>query len=53
MRADLAMSADLYAQRMKRVIDAVELRRPDRVPTVFFSRFWLARPGGISYRGAM
>ena len=53
MRADLAMSTDLYAQRMQRVMDAVELRQPDRVPTVFFSRFWLARQGGISYREAM
>jgi len=45
--------AALFATRMKRVMDAVELRQPDRVPTVFFSRFWLARQGGISYREAM
>ena len=45
--------AALCAERMKRVMDAVELRQPDRVPTVFFSRFWLARQGGISYREAM
>ena len=42
-----------YAERMKRVMDAVELRQPDRVPTVFFSTFWTARYGGISYRQAM
>ncbi len=45
--------AALYAERMKRVMDAVGLRQPDRVPTVFFARFWLAREGGISYREAM
>lgn len=42
-----------YEQRLKRVMDAVELRAPDRVPTVFFARFWLARQGGMSYREAM
>lgn len=45
--------AGLFAARMKRVMDAVELRQPDRVPTVFFSRFWLAREGGMTYREAM
>jgi hypothetical protein len=38
---------------MKRIMDAVELRQPDRVPVAFFSMFWLARYGGISYREAM
>ena len=42
-----------YAERMKRIMDAVELQQPDRVPTVFFSMFWLARYGGITYREAM
>lgn len=45
--------AALHAERLKRVMDAVELRAPDRVPTVFFSRFWLARQGGMSYRESM
>ena len=39
-----------HAERLKRVMDAVELRQPDRVPTAFFSTFWIARYGGISYR---
>jgi len=43
----------LYAERLQRVMDAVQLRQPDRVPTVFFNMFWLARYGGISYREAM
>ena len=42
-----------YSERMKRVMDAVQLRQPDRVPVAFFSMFWLARYGGISYREAM
>lgn len=42
-----------YSQRVKRIMDAVELRQPDRVPVAFFSMFWLARYGGISYREAM
>ena len=45
--------AALYAERMKRVMDAVELRQPDRTPSVFFSTFWTARYGGITYRQAM
>jgi uroporphyrinogen-III decarboxylase len=38
---------------MQRVMDAVELRRPDRVPIAFQATFWLARYGGISYRELM
>jgi len=34
-------------------MDAVELRRPDRVPTVFYTMFWHARRGGFSCREAM
>jgi uroporphyrinogen-III decarboxylase len=45
--------AAAYAERMKRIMDAVELRQPDRVPVAFFNLFWLARYGGISYREAM
>lgn len=45
--------AALYAEKMKRVMDAVELRRPDRVPVAFQATFWLARYGGISYRQLM
>ena len=49
----LSEGATLFEARMKRVMDAVELRQPDRVPTVFFARFWLAREGAMSYRDAM
>jgi len=45
--------AAAYAERMKRIMDAVELRQPDRVPVAFFNMFWLARYGGISCREAM
>jgi len=43
----------LFDERMKRIMDAVELRQPDRVPVAFFNMFWLARYGRISYREAM
>jgi len=45
--------AALHAERLKRVMDAVELRAPDRVPTAFLCRFWLAREGRMTYREAM
>ena len=45
--------AERYAAKLKRVMDAVELRRPDRVPIAFQATFWLARYGGISYRQLM
>lgn len=45
--------AALYAEKMQRVMDAVALRQPDRVPIAFQATFWLARYGGISYRQLM
>lgn len=42
-----------YAEKMRRVMDAVELRTPDRVPTAFQASFWLARYGGITNRELM
>lgn len=45
--------AALYDEKMKRIMDAVELRQPDRVPVAFQASFWLARYGGISYRELM
>lgn len=45
--------AALYAEKMQRVMDAVQLRQTDRVPTAFQATFWLARYGGISYRELM
>ena len=45
--------ARLYAERQKRLMDAIELREPDRLPTVLFSHFWVARYAGMSFRDAM
>ena len=45
--------AALYAQREKRLLDAIELRQPDRLPTILFSHFWVARYAGMSFRDAM
>ncbi len=43
----------LYAERVRRLTDAVALRPTDRVPTVFYTMFWHARYGGFSCRDAM
>ena len=43
----------LYEQREKRLIDAIELREPDRLPTILFSHFWVARYCGMTCREAM
>jgi uroporphyrinogen-III decarboxylase len=45
--------AKLFAERERRIIDAIELRRPDRVPIVLNSLFWHARYAGLSCREAM
>ncbi len=45
--------AGLYAQRQKRLMDAIELREPDRLPAILFSHFWVARYAGMSFREAM
>ena len=50
--AVLSTSA-LYQQRYKRLIDAIELRKPDRLPTIFFSHFWVAHYYGMTCRQAM
>ncbi|HYA07170.1 MAG TPA: uroporphyrinogen decarboxylase family protein [Xanthobacteraceae bacterium] len=42
-----------YDQRWQRVIDCVNLKQPDRMPTAFMATFWLAKYGGISYRQLM
>jgi hypothetical protein len=46
-------AAELYAEREKRILDAVELRKPDRLPTIFFPHFWVARYAGMTCREAM
>jgi len=43
----------LYAQRQKRLMDAIELREPDRLPTILFSHFWVAHYSGMNCRQAM
>lgn len=45
--------ADLYAERESRYYDAVHLKATDRVPTVFYSTFWVARYAGMTCREAM
>jgi len=42
-----------YAQRMKRVLDCVALRTPDRMPTSLISGFWYARYAGVTCRELM
>ncbi len=43
----------VYAKRQKRLMDAIELREPDRLPTILFSHFWVARYCGMNFRQAM
>lgn len=42
-----------YEARWQRVMDCVNLRQPDRMPTALFGMFWLAKYGGISCRQLM
>lgn len=42
-----------YAERERRLADAVALKIPDRVPISYSSQFWHARYAGISNRTAM
>ena len=49
----ISSGADLYKERQKRLIDAIELRVPDRLPTILFSHFWVARYRGMTCRQAM
>lgn len=44
---------ELFAEREKRITDAIELRQPDRVPIVLNSLFWHARYAGLTCREAM
>jgi hypothetical protein len=43
----------LYARRTRRVMDAVQLRIPDRVPCMSFFSFFAARYGGLTCEEAM
>jgi hypothetical protein len=51
--SERSLAAAQYTARLRRVMDAVALRRPDRVPVAFTAHFWPARFGGISFRQAM
>jgi hypothetical protein len=43
-------SEQLYAERSKRIADAVALKKPDRVPMSVFAGYYLADYAGISHR---
>jgi len=43
----------VHGEKLQRVLDAVALKRPDRVPVAFHTMLWYARYGGISYRDVM
>ena len=43
----------LYEERTNRVLDAVQLKVPDRVPFMSFFHFFHAKYGGITYEEAM
>ena len=42
-----------HAEKLKRVMDAVELKRPDRVPVAFHTMLWYAKYGGTTIREVM
>lgn len=42
-----------FAERLQRLMDAVALRNPDRVPVIYHTQFWHARNAGMNYREAM
>jgi len=42
-----------YDARWQRVMDCVNLKQPDRMPTAMFCTFWLAKLGGVSHRQLM
>ncbi|MAE95746.1 MAG: hypothetical protein CL910_13905 [Deltaproteobacteria bacterium] len=48
-----AEGAKLFEERSQRILDAVELREPDRVPFSTHWHFWPARYAGMTCREAM
>jgi len=50
---DNNLGPSLYAERIKRVQDAIALRETDRVPTLMFSMFWHAHASGSTCREMM
>ena len=43
----------LYAEREKRIMDAISLKQPDRLPTILFSHFWVGHYNGMTCRETM
>jgi len=48
-----ADAAARYAERMKRVTDAIALKEPDRVPVIYHTQFWHSIRAGMNYRRSM
>lgn len=46
-------AADLYTEREQRILDAVHLKEPDRLPTILFSHFWVGHYSGMSCKECM
>jgi hypothetical protein len=46
-------AAAVYAEREQRILDAVQLKEPDRLPTILFSHFWVGRYAGMTCRESM
>lgn len=44
---------ELYEERKKRVLDAIALKQPDKVPIMLGSSFLAAKYAGITYQEAM
>jgi hypothetical protein len=44
---------ELYREREKRIKDAIQLKRPDKVPFTPFCTFFPAKYAGISYQEVM
>ncbi len=42
-----------FDERQKRIDDAIALRRPDRVPIIYYTMFWHASYAGITFKEAM
>ncbi len=40
-----------YDARWQRIMDCVALKQPDRMPTIFYATFWLAKYGGVTHKG--
>jgi uroporphyrinogen-III decarboxylase len=55
MSAEGVASASVgqYEQRLKRLMDAIELREPDRLPTILFGHFWVGHYCGMTCREIM